>query len=206
MKQLCSHINLPVIPDIEVVGDSENPVLDLQSGLRFFDKVIDSAGDCSLRTPFAPKIRVGASHFRNVLGRIPAHEMAHHFLHTKPIRSVVEDEDEMFTDLAAIYLGFGKLMLNSATGEPLESLLGPICLSEKGVVYLGYPLLAYSYCLCQAKRGINRKAIYQNLKEPCASLVRAFVYHQEEKRTFWVRLLEVLGFVFVYQTLMADKS
>lgn len=197
VKQLSSYINLPTIPDIEVVGDSEIPVLDLQSGLRFFDKVIDSAGDYSSRMPFAPKIRIGASHFRNVyvLGRILAHEMAHHFLHLRLIRSVAEDEDEMFTDLSAIYLGFGKLMLNSATGEPPESILRPVYLSEKGVPYLGYPLLAYSYCLCQTKRSINRHAIYQNLKEPCASMVKAFVYQQGKNRTFLVRLLEFLGFI-----------
>lgn len=197
VRQLSAYINLPTVPDIEVVGDSESPVLDLQGGLRFFDKVIDSAGDYSVKTPFVSKIRIGASHFRNVhvLGHILAHEMAHHFLRSKLIKPDKQDEGEIFTDLAAIYLGFGKLMLNSATGEPLESVLRPIYLSQEGIPYLGYPLLAYSYCLCQAKRGINRNAIYQHLKEPCASLVRAFVYHQEKKRTFWVRLLEVLGFV-----------
>jgi len=197
VRQLSSYINLPTIPDVEVVGDSKIPVLDLQSGLRFFDKVIDSAGDYSSRTPFAPKIRIGASHFRNVhvLGRILAHEMAHHFLRSKLIKSDKEDEGEMFTDSAAIYLGFGKLMLNSATGEPPESVLRPIYLSQEGNPYLGYPLLAYSYCLCQAKRGITKNAIYQHLREPGASMVKAFVYHRDKNRTFWLRSLEVFGFI-----------
>lgn len=197
VRELSAYINLPTVPDIEVVGDSEIPVLDLQGGLRFFDKVIDSAGDYSSKTPFVSKIRIGASHFRNVhvLGHILAHEMAHHFLRSKLIKSDKQDEDEMFTDLVAIYLGFGKMMLNSATEERPESFLRPIYLSQEGTPYLGYPLLAYSYCLCQAKRGITKNAIYQHIREPCASMVRAFVYHQDNKRTFWIRLLEVLDFV-----------
>jgi len=122
IQELCFHVGIQIIPEIEVVGDSEVPILDLQAGLRFFDKVIDSAGDYKQESITPGKIRIGASHLRHVhkFGHILAHEIAHHYLRLNLVHPTAEDEAEMFTDLTAIYLGFGKLMLNGAADEPLD--------------------------------------------------------------------------------------
>lgn len=195
VQQLCSHIKLPNVPEVEIVGDSDVPVLDLEGGLRFFDKVISSSGDYTSKAPLDVRIRVGASHFRHVhiLGHILAHEMAHHYLLSRLVRPEDETENEMYTDLAAVYLGFGKLMLNGAMDLPPESVLKPIHLSEDGVPYLGYPLLAYSYYRCHLKRKTGWDTMYNYLEAPCATMVKAFSYHDESHWSPWKRLLVFVG-------------
>jgi hypothetical protein len=194
VRQLCEHIRLPTVPEIEVVGDSDMPRLDLQAGLRFFEKEIDSAGDYSSRVPFKPKIRVGASHLRKprTFAHICAHELAHHFMRYRFIKAPTEGQDEMLTDLTAVYLGFGKLMLNGAVDAKAASVGEPIHLSDKGVAYLGYPLLSYVYYICQIKRGAATRNIYSHLEPPCVQMVKAFAHAHGKRRSWWSSVLELL--------------
>lgn len=194
LRQLCLHAGLSIVPAIEVVGDSDIPVLDLQTGSRYFEKVIDSAGVFRLKTPFSTKIRIGISQLYRVynVGQILAHEVAHHFLSSKFIRPPKEDENEMFTDLAAIYIGFGKLIINGAVNQPPELVVKPILLSKEGSLYLGYPLLSYAYYLCQIKRGVKNSSLYQFVKGPCAGFVKSFNFYEDRKLTMWAKFLAVL--------------
>jgi hypothetical protein len=195
LYQLCSHAGLSTVPEIEVVGDSDIPVLDLQSGSRYFEKVIDSAGDIHSTSPLSAKIRIGIHqlyHVRNV-GRILGHEVAHHFLKSRIIRPVKEDENEMFTDLAAIHIGFGKLIINGAIDETPDSVVKPIHLSKQGTPYLGYPLLTYAYYLCQIKRGVPNPALYESVNGPCVTFIKSFDFYKDRKLTIWTRFLAMVS-------------
>lgn len=194
VKELCSHVGLGFASKIEVVGDSKDPVLDLEGGRQFFEKQIDSAGDYTSGHGLLPTIGVGASHFRrpHKLGHILAHEISHHFLNSKMIVPSHKDENEMLTDLTAVYLGYGKLVINGAADESPESVQRPVYVTDRGVPYVGYPLLAYAYCICQGRRGIAGSALYRNLKQPCATMVRAFA-RREGRSGLWIRMLEGLG-------------
>jgi len=195
IRQLCAHAGISIVPEVEVVGDSDVPLFDLQAGLRFSEKEIDAGGDYREVAPLSPKIRVGASHLRRPRSfcRICAHELAHHVLRSKLVRAPSEHEGEMLTDLAAVYVGFGKMVLNAAVDTGTASAKEPIHLSEKGVAYLGYPLLSYAYYVCQAKRGVGKRDMYSSLEGPCVRQVRAFTYHHGCERNWWTVVLELLG-------------
>lgn len=194
VSELCSHVGLGFAPKIEVVGDSKDPVLDLEGGRQFLEKEIDSAGDYTSGHGLLPKIRVGASHFRrpHKLGHILAHEITHHFLNSRAISPFEKNENEMLTDLTAVYLGYGKLVINGAADEAPESVKRPVYLSDRGVLYLGYPLLAYAYWVWQGRRGIAGNAVWRNVEQPCATMVQAFA-RREGRSRLWVRVLETLG-------------
>lgn len=191
-RELCHHIGLAVAPSVEVVGDRDDPVLDLEGGRSFFEKEIDSAGDYSTRPMSDSRIRIGASHFRspNKLGHVLAHEITHHYADWKAIRPVKKAENEMLTDLLAVYLGFGKLVLNGAADEPPEASRKPVHITEKGVPYLGYPLLAYSYWHCQQTSAVKESNLLTNVKDPCATMVEAFRARRGKSR-IWLALLEL---------------
>jgi hypothetical protein len=191
VRKISSHIGEQIVPEIEVVGDYQIPILDLQAGLRFFDKVIDTAGDYAISDITKPKIRIGASYLRRVykLGHILAHEMAHHYRRSRAIATSDSAEEEMLTDLTAVYIGFGKLMLNGAVDDSIDSTQEPVYLSEKdGTPYLGYPLLAYTYYLCAVRRASSSKDIYSCLLGPCVNMVRAFEFRDKmQDRPRWIR-------------------
>jgi len=194
LRQLCEHVHIPTVPQVEVVGDSDVPLLDLQAGLKFSKKEIHSAGQYRSDTSLSSKITVGASYLRRprAFCGICAHELAHHLLRSKSIMALSEHEGEMLTDLVAVYMGFGKLMLNGAVDTGTAYAQEPIHLAAKGVAYLGYPLLSYAYYLCQTMRGPGEEDMYGSLEGPCVDHVRAFSYHHGrgvnhccERKTRW---------------------
>lgn len=195
IRQLCSHVGLLTVPEVEVVGDSDTPVLDLQSGSRYFEKIIDSGGDISSSSPFSAKIRIGIHQLYRVynVGQILAHEIAHHFLNSNFIRPIKDDENEMFTDLTAIYIGFGKLVINGAVDQSSDLVVKPIHIFKDGTHYLGYPLLAYAYYLCQIRKGVKKSDIYKFVKGPCRDFVRSFDFYKDKKLTIWTRFIAMFS-------------
>lgn len=85
------------------------------------------------------------------VGGILAHEMTHALLYSKGISLEDQNENEVFTDLAAIFIGLGKLLLN-----------GYVC---EGYVlgYLSPELIAYCHEKVSASRSIGREVAMKNL-------------------------------------------
>tara|TARA_Y100000589_G_scaffold285141_1_gene284454 strand:+ start:629 stop:1297 length:669 start_codon:yes stop_codon:yes gene_type:complete len=76
---------------------------------------------------------------------ILAHELAHQYLHIRYIDEPNELENERLTDVCAVYVGFGKLLLNGyLTNERETSAEGEIVTTYKGG-YLTFAELAFVY-------------------------------------------------------------
>lgn len=82
---------------------------------------------------------------------ILSHEMTHALLYQNGIWLNDPDENEAFTDLTAVFVGLGKLLLNGYIGE--DFVLG----------YLSPELIAYSYKKISTSRMINRDTAMKNL-------------------------------------------
>jgi len=174
VRALCRFTDLAAVPAVEVVGDSDIPLLDFQTGRRYTEKTINSAGDFHWEAPFVPQIRVGISQCYRPrrLGQVLAHEIAHCALDWRQTHSV-DLEEEMLTDLAAVWLGLGKLLINGASDSDIESVRKPLHLTDCGKPYLGYPLLAYAYVQSWGLRGLSSSPSYRWLTGPAVAFVRA---------------------------------
>ena len=102
-----------------------------------------------------PLYYVGKQH---AIGTIIAHEMSHAFLFSKHIGIENNHENEMFTDLAAIYIGLGKLLLNG-----LNNILHEYSNDGYTLCYLEPNLLYYAYKKVNEIRCIEKDVSTQNL-------------------------------------------
>jgi len=106
----------------------------------------------SIRLPF---FYVGKKY---ALGAILAHEMTHAFLFSRGILLDDPHENEMLTDLAAVFIGLGKLLINgliSMTNERSKEM------STLG--YLSPELIAYCYRKVRVYRSIDEHVAMRNL-------------------------------------------
>jgi hypothetical protein len=105
-----------------------------------------------------------------------AHEITHKYLHIHNVRFNAEYENEIFTDIASVFLGFGKLMLNGcecqnirkeydsdATKEITESL-------KTG--YLDRNQIAFVYLLTCAMRKIPLDKYEEGLNDKAMKVLR----------------------------------
>jgi hypothetical protein len=129
VHQLCEHIKLSPVPT--VTYDWDLTIEGSTVGLANLDSIF-------------PKISVRLSYTNRPreLGALLAHEVTHHYLHRASFRSTDRDENERLTDLAAVFLGFGKLMLNGADVRYDAKKKAPI----KKPVKLGYLTMADLAC------------------------------------------------------------
>jgi len=190
-EKICHHIGIYTSPTTEIVGDSNITTLDFVTGRRFENKEIESAADVFSTSLISMKIRIGVHQMGKpkTLGHILAHESTHHFMTIANIYPESDFENEMFTDLTAVYIGFGKLMLNSAIEDQIENVKKPIYMGNKRIPYLDYPLLTYAYFLCQKERNIPREQLFNNLDGPCVSYLKSFEFYYNRKNTFWSKII-----------------
>ena len=192
---LARHAKIFPPPSVEIAGDSDIPVLDLQTGGRYERKVMDSAGDISGRLGARAKIRIGARQCYRVhsLGQILAHEISHEVLHSRAVTPRDASHAEMLADLAGVCLGFGKMMVNGAADQAAGGIGLPVYVSSSGVPYLGYPLLAYAYYRCQRMRGTSRADLYEGVKQPALRFLKAFE-DLDRGRHVWRSVMALVGF------------
>lgn len=102
------------------------------------------------------------------LGRILSHEITHAFLHRIPFSGALAEENEPLTDLASIYLGLGKAILNG-----FEVVTSPV--EKRGFVlgYLDARLTAYAYTKVLGILDIDEKAARANLNQGAIMLLES---------------------------------
>ena len=105
-----------------------------------------------------------------------AHEITHKYLHINNIEFVNEYENEVLTDITAVFLGLGKLMLNGCECKQVrkeKSINGTQTTTEtKEVGYLKREQLAFVYRLICAMRKIKPRDYEYNLSAASINSLR----------------------------------
>jgi hypothetical protein len=104
------------------------------------------------------------------------HEIAHKFLHEHAIRNgITQLEQELLTDVATVYLGMGKIMLNGCECEKVEwKSMGSKTTKTIHTLKIGYisrECFAFVYRLVCEMQQIPRKQFLAGLSEPARRAV-----------------------------------
>jgi len=101
-----------------------------------------------------------------------SHEISHKYIHFNRLTFNNSYENEVFTDLTAVFLGFGKLMLNG-----VEITKKTICENventyTKKVGYLNREQLAFIYLTVNYLYGVSRLSFYSHLRTDVIKAVK----------------------------------
>ncbi|NWG28399.1 MAG: hypothetical protein HXY48_07670 [Ignavibacteriaceae bacterium] len=115
-ENMCYFLGLFIIPRVIFIEEgldrynNLNRVFSCESNgtIRSFERERDYAGLFEGSQKITIVNKKGYA-IINLLG-ILAHEITHHFLYQHNIRKLAENENEIFTDIAAAYLGFGHIL------------------------------------------------------------------------------------------------
>lgn len=121
--------------------------------------------------------------FEDAILAILAHEITHEYLYINNISFSNKYENEILTDIAAIFLGFGKLMLNGSENEDIWKNYyfgGSTTITDKlGIGYLDRSKVAFVYLLVSSMRNISEKKYMSNLSNKSIQLL------EESKKNYW---------------------
>jgi len=121
--------------------------------------------------------------FEDAILAILAHEITHEYLYINNISFSNKYENEVLTDIAAIFFGFGKLMLNGSENENIwENYYfgGSTTITDKlGIGYLDRSKLAFVYLLVCNMRNVSEKKYMSKLSNKSIQLL------EEPKRDYW---------------------
>lgn len=171
-EAMASHIGLTQVPSLEFFYNQQS---------KWAPWLSTSKQTQTLGTFKSGEIQVarterGRAH---VLGSILAHELAHMYLELHRIRSESTNENEKLTDAAAVYLGFGKLMLNgyvAAQESKTEALpWGATVIKTRKLGYLDPCEIASLYEEVNDTRGVPPEDCLTNLTPEARLLVRSLV-------------------------------
>ena len=93
------------------------------------------------------------------LGGILAHELTHHLLYSRHISLVDSNENELFTDLTAVFVGLGKLLLNGTLDE------------GGGLGYLSPDMIAYCLKKMCSAHTVDVETALENLTSEARGLI-----------------------------------
>jgi len=141
-----------------------SPILQYDWGIKMEPEMAGRIkhGSYIIQIPFA---YVGK---KFALGCIIAHEMTHAFLFRRDIILNDPQENEMFTDLATIFLGLGKLVINGCISANPE---------RRDLETLGYlppDLLAFAYQKICSQRSISGEKMNSHLTAEAMELIKRF--------------------------------
>ncbi len=190
-SRLAEHISLPVLPSIEIVSDSNldgiedsnETIMGSPKGPR---SVLTSKSMINLR------LRVSSRQLAQPLtmGHVLARAVMRHLMRHSRMRPARRFDIEMYTDLAMVRLGLGKLLLNSAAETSEGYASAPLYFLNSGRPHLGYPLKAYAYFLVQRGAwGRPTTKILRNMVGPCVDYLKAFRFWHSRGTRSWSRLL-----------------
>jgi hypothetical protein len=182
-------------------GDNSNRALDLQTAAKriakflkleylvfhiaFTAKPHEVAAHIELQSD-SPDVFVELSSelldFDEAVIAVLSHELTHRYLYKFGIRESNTEENEILTDVAAVYLGLGKIMLNGCHDEIIRHVqrdTGPATISHKVKVgYITREELAFVYELCGAMRNLDTKrnlaGLNSGAQESCANVRRQY--------------------------------
>jgi len=101
-----------------------------------------------------------------------SHEISHKYIHFNRLTFSNSYENEVFTDLTSVFLGFGKLMLNGveitekSTSGNIEKTY------TKKVGYLNREQLAFIYLTINYLNSVSRLSFYSNLRKDVIKAVK----------------------------------
>lgn len=111
MRNLADFIESKTCPIIDEWKGSQNPIV-----MRNSDSIQDNIPPGIIHYSGSNHSRIELSianqHSPKIMGAILAHELTHHFLDQRDIRFSDAEENEKLTDLASIFIGLGKLIIN----------------------------------------------------------------------------------------------
>jgi hypothetical protein len=144
VAKIAEHLEIPSVP-----------IVHYDWGLKMEPNVAGQIQNIyQLRVIRIPFFYVGK---RYALGSIIAHEMSHAFLFHRGLILNELNENEMFTDLTAVFVGLGKLMLNG------KIILSGDSISYEELGYLKLEHLLYSYKNVCGSRNISLATATKNL-------------------------------------------
>lgn len=115
--------------------------------------------------------------FPDAVAATLCHEVCHKWLQVNGIRSPIERENEILTDITSIFLGFGKIMLNGCKTTHVKQEIissGTRTITETMTAgYLDRDQLAIAYLLVCAMRKISPSDFMQGLNARAAAAVQA---------------------------------
>lgn len=101
-----------------------------------------------------------------------SHEISHKYIQLNRLTFSLTYENEVFTDLTSVYLGFGKLMLNGVEVIQKNSFGNTQRTITKKVGYLTREQLAFIYLAVNYLLGERRLSFYSNLKADVVETVK----------------------------------
>jgi len=121
--------------------------------------------------------------YKDAILAILAHEITHEYLYINNLSFSNKYENEILTDIAAIFFGFGKLMLNGCENENIWKNYyfgGSTTITDKlGVGYIDRIKIAFVYLLVCNMRNISEKKYMSNLSNKSIQSLK------ESRRNYW---------------------
>ena len=153
-REIAYHIGIDFIPNCKYEWG-------LKMELEVAGQISSSTSSHSIEIPFYYAGR------KYAVGYIIAHEMTHAFLFSKGISLNDSKENEVFTDLTAIFIGLGKFLMNGVivTNEKCDN---------EGLIlgYLSPELITYCYNSVCEHRDIHNLVALKNLTPEAMKSVR----------------------------------
>jgi ribosomal protein L37AE/L43A len=110
-----------------------------------------------------------------------SHEISHKYIHLNRLTFKNTYENEVFTDLTSVYLGYGKLMLNGVEVVEKIKIGNTEKTYTKSVGYLNRDQLAFIYLVVNYVQGECSSSYYSNLKDDAIESVKRI---EKEYHTF----------------------
>jgi len=101
-----------------------------------------------------------------------SHEISHKYIHLNRLTYTNTYENEVFTDLTSVYLGYGKLMLNGVEVKEKTKIGNTEKTYTKSVGYLNRDQLAFIYLVVNYSQGESSSSYYSNLKTDALESVK----------------------------------
>ena len=118
-----------------------------------------------------------AIRFPNSVGATLCHEICHKWLQVMGISSPIEMDNEILTDITAVFLGFGKIMLNGCeiinVREERIAEGTQMTTETRTSGYLKRDQLAFAYRLVCAMRNVPRSEYMSGLSSDAANAIHA---------------------------------
>lgn len=111
-----------------------------------------------------------------------SHEISHKYIHFNKLTFNNSYENEVFTDLTSVFLGFGKLMLNGVEVTKKTTTRNVENTYTKKVGYLNREQLAFIYLTVNYLNGVSRLSFYSQLR---TDVIKAVKEVEKKYRVFF---------------------